>query len=60
MRESQFPELFMPRHEKILELPLWRESDVVCAQEFYYGTGPGDENAQRCFDMYVRALPKCI
>jgi hypothetical protein len=35
-RESAFPELYEERQEKILDLLLQLDSDVVCLQEFFF------------------------
>ena len=40
-RESSFPEMYWPRQERLLNLPVWRESDIVCCQEFWYASPDG-------------------
>lgn len=49
VRESEFPELYMPRHREILGLDVWNTSDIVCCQEFWYAS-------QDLFDLYVNTL----
>lgn len=48
-RESDYPEMYMARHEAILELPFWQESDIVCCQEFWYADAD-------VFGLYVKRL----
>ena len=49
VREAEFPELYMPRHREILGLDVWNTSDIVCCQEFWFGS-------QDVFDLYVNTL----
>ena len=48
-RESSFPEMYTQRQQRLLRLPLWQESDIVCCQEFWYASPD-------VFEMYVSAL----
>ena len=48
-RESSFPEMYTQRQERLLGLPVWRESDIVCCQEFWYASPD-------VFEMYVSSL----
>ena len=48
-RESSFPEMYTQRQQRLLGLPLWQESDIVCCQEFWYASPD-------VFEMYVSAL----
>ena len=49
VREADFPAEYTARNRKILELPLWSSSDIICCQEFWY-------NNADIFDLYVKAL----
>ena len=53
VREAEFPELYMPRHREILGLDVWNTSDIVCCQEFWFGS-------QDVFDLYVNTLQPCF
>ena len=48
-RESSFPEMYTQRQERLLGLPVWQESDIVCCQEFWYASPD-------VFEMYVSSL----
>ena len=48
-RESSFPEMYTQRQKGLLRLPVWRESDIVCCQEFWYASPD-------VFEMYVSTL----
>ena len=38
VREAEFPDQYTKRHRRILQLPMWSRSDIVCAQEFWYSS----------------------
>ena len=48
-RESSFPEMYTQRQKRLLRLPVWQESDIVCCQEFWYASPD-------VFEMYVSTL----